>query len=194
MDFRRSSLWMTRATISLPTSDDGHVLPDLLTPGLVTVFCGSAVGTASARLGAPYAGPGNRFWPMLAETGLTPERFAPAIYRALLDVGIGLTDLNKTQLGADSDLTPEGDDARSLLAKIEAHQPCQLAFTAKRPAQAFLDRVFGLRRIEYGPQDRAVGDTSIFVLPSPSGLAVRWWDPEWWFCVAERHRSFKEDE
>lgn len=170
------------------------MLPDLLAPGLVTVFCGSAVGAASARLRAPYAGPSNKFWPMLAETGLTPERFAPENYRALLDLGIGLTDLNKTQSGADSDLTADGDDTGALLAKIEAYRPRQLAFTAKRPAQSFLERVFGLRRIDYGPQDRAIGGTAIFVLPSPSGLAVRWWDPAWWHRVAERHRSFKEDQ
>ncbi len=167
------------------------MLPDLLAPGLVTVFCGSAVGAASARLGAPYAGPGNKFWPMLAETGLTPHRFAPADYRALLDLGIGLTDLNKTQSGADSDLTEAGDDAGALLAKIEAHCPGQLAFTAKRPARSFLEAVFELERTDYGLQDAAIGDTEIFVLPSPSGLAVRWWDPVWWHRVAERHRSLQ---
>lgn len=170
------------------------MLPDLLAPGLVTVFCGSAVGAASARIGAPYAGPGNKFWPMLAETGLTPGRMAPADHRALLDLGIGLTDINKSQSGADSDLTADGDDAQALLAKIEAHRPRQVAFTAKRPAQVFLESIFGRRHIEYGPQDQAVGDTEIFVLPSPSGLAVRWWDPEWWHRVAARHRGFKEDE
>ena len=175
-------------------SDDDHVLPDLLTPGLMTVFCGSAVGTASARLGEPYAGPGNKFWAVLAETELTPMRFAPGNYRSLLDVGIGLTDLNKTQSGADSDLTPKGDDARSLLDKVEAFRPCQLAFTAKRPARVFFHQVFGLRQIEYGLQDRTIGVTSIFVLPSPSGLAVRWWIPDWWHRVAERHRSYKRDE
>ncbi len=37
------------------------VLPDLLAPGLALVFCGSAVGAVSARLGASYAGPGNKF-------------------------------------------------------------------------------------------------------------------------------------
>ena len=73
----------------MPTSDaTAHVLPDLLAPGLVTVFCGSAVGAASARIGAPYAGPGNKFWPMLAETGLTPRRFAPGEFRALIDLGL----------------------------------------------------------------------------------------------------------
>ena len=167
------------------------MLPDLLAPDLVTVFCGSAVGAASARIGAPYAGPGNKFWPMLAETGLTPGRFVPQNYRALLGLGIGLTDLNKTQSGADSDLTADGDDTEALLAKIETHRPRQLAFTAKRPAQSFFQSVFGLRRIDYGLQDQIIGDTAMYVLPSPSGLAVRWWNPAWWHRVAERHRSLK---
>jgi TDG/mug DNA glycosylase family protein len=150
------------------------------------------VGAASARLRAPYAGPGNKFWPMLAETGLTPGRLAPTEYRALLDLGIGLTDLNKTQSGADSDLTAGGDDASALVAKIEAHRPRQLVFTAKRPAQSFLASVFGRASIDYGAQDPVIGGTAIFVLPSPSGLAVRWWDPRWWHRAAEHHRSLKE--
>jgi G:T/U-mismatch repair DNA glycosylase len=45
-----------------------EVLPDLLRPGLRIVFCGTAAGTASARAGAYYAGPGNAFWPTLAGT------------------------------------------------------------------------------------------------------------------------------
>ncbi|HEU5143069.1 MAG TPA: uracil-DNA glycosylase family protein [Solirubrobacterales bacterium] len=48
------------------------VLPDLVRPGLRVVFCGTAAGTASARAGAYYAGPGNRFWETLRVTGLTP--------------------------------------------------------------------------------------------------------------------------
>jgi hypothetical protein len=47
---------------------------------------------------------------MLHETGLTPRLFAPDDYRDLLTLGIGLTDVNKSQSGADSDLTPDGDD------------------------------------------------------------------------------------
>ncbi len=39
------------------------ILPDVLAPGLALVVCGSAAGTVSARVGAYYAGPGNRFWP-----------------------------------------------------------------------------------------------------------------------------------
>ena len=71
------------------------VLPDLIEPGLTTLFCGSAASSASARAGAYYAGPGNRFWPTLSETGLTPRQFSPKEFRELAKHGLGLTDLGK---------------------------------------------------------------------------------------------------
>jgi TDG/mug DNA glycosylase family protein len=58
---------------SLPAA----VLPDLLVPGQRIVFCGTAAGTISAEKGAYYAGKSNRFWPILAETGLTPLELRP---------------------------------------------------------------------------------------------------------------------
>ena len=165
------------------------VLPDLLAPGLATVFCGSAAGTVSARRGAPYAGPGNKFWPILAATGLTPRLLAPGEYRALLDLGMGLTDINKTGWGADSELSPGDDDPQGLRDKIERFRPRMLAFAAKRPARVFMKAAFGLGAVEYGLQKERLGATAIFVLPSPSGLAVRWWDPAWWHRLAELHRQ-----
>jgi len=53
------------------------VLPDVLAPGLAIVFCGTAVGTVSARRRAYYAGPGNAFWPTLHRVGLTPRQLLP---------------------------------------------------------------------------------------------------------------------
>jgi hypothetical protein len=47
-----------------------------------------------ARIGAPYAGPGNKFRPMLAETGPTPRRFAPQEWPALASLGIDVTFIN----------------------------------------------------------------------------------------------------
>ena len=165
------------------------VLPDVVERGVVTLLCGSAAGAVSARLGLPYAGPGNKFWPILAEAGLTPRPLAPAEFRELPRHGLGLTDINKTESGADSDLTGSGDDADALVAKIEAFRPAILAFTAKRPAQVFLRAAFGVRRVDYGVQDARLGDTEIHVLPSPSGLAIRWWDPSYWHALGERHRE-----
>ena len=165
------------------------VLPDVLRPGLVTVLCGSAAGAVSARRGLPYAGPGNMFWPTLAATGLTPRALAPAEFRTLPDFAIGLTDLNKTESGADSDLSAAGDDPAGLIEKIETVRPKILAFTAKRPAAVVLKHRFGLTGISYGLQDALIGGAAIFVLPSPSGLAVRWWDADHWHALAALHRT-----
>ena len=156
-----------------------HVIPDILAPDLDIVFCGSAVGRQSAERGLPYAGRGNKFWPTLRAVGLVPDSWGPEAYRRLPEAGLGLTDLNKTQFGADTDLTADADDIASLAKKIYDHAPRLLAFTAKRPAKVYLGRA-----VDYGPQPDRIGGTRIFVLPSPSGLAVRFWDVEWWRRLA----------
>jgi TDG/mug DNA glycosylase family protein len=162
-------------------SDRHPIIPDLLQPGLRLVFCGSALGAASARAKAYYAKPGNKFWPTLHAVGLTPRRFAPAEYPALLGLGIGLTDINKTQSGNDDVLAPEHDDVAGLAAKIEQYRPAILAFTAKRPAQVFLRDSFGLKGPPaYGLQPQRIGPTRLFVLPSPSGRAGSFWDIAPW--------------
>ncbi len=166
---------------ALPSGGDAHVLPDLLADRLAVVFCGSAAGRASARAGAYYAGPGNRFWPTLHATGLTPRQIRPHEFREILGLGIGLTDIAKTASGSDAALPAGADDAAGLGQKIDRYQPACLAFVGKRAGRAFL-----ARPVEYGPQPETVGRTGLFVLPSPSGAARRWWDESWWHALAAR--------
>ena len=165
--------------------DPSHVLPDVLGPGLRIVFCGSAAGAASARMGAYYAGPGNRFWSTLYRVGLTPRLLAPAEFRTVRRYGIGLTDLCKTESGADSGLSGEADDAAALAAKIARFRPGVLAFNGKRAAGVFLDAA----SVDYGEQAQRLGETAIHVLPSTSGAARRWWDEAFWRRVAEAARK-----
>lgn len=169
------------------------VLPDVLEPGLATVFCGSAAGAVSARRGAYYAGPGNKFWPTLHETGITDRLLAPEEYPLAPGYGFGFTDMNKTESGADSALSAAADNPEEVLAKIRLHAPSILAFTAKRPAGVFMKSVFGLRAIPYGLQEETVGETRIFVLPSPSGLGRRYWDVSWWQALADAHGRARGD-
>src|ERR1700736_660928 len=100
-----------------------HLVPDLLAPGLDLVFCGTAPRPASFKARAYYANPGNSFWPTLHAVGLTPERFTPQRYRELLAWRLGVTDLNKTEVGSDHELTPDAMDATSLHAKLRKYQP-----------------------------------------------------------------------
>lgn len=155
------------------------MLPDILAPGLAIVFCGSAVGKASALRGAYYAGPGNAFWPTLAAVGLTPRKLAPEEYKTITKYGLGLTDLAKTISGSDHVLTEAHFDCNGLRAKVLRYRPHILAFTSKRAAGEFIRHP-----VKYGLMGETIGETALFVLPSPSGAARRYWNPKHWRKLA----------
>jgi double-stranded uracil-DNA glycosylase len=158
------------------------ILPDLLAPDLDLVICGTAAGAISAARGAYYANPGNRFWGVLAQTGLTPRRFQPAEFPKLIECGIGLTDVCKCASGQDDALPRHGFDRARLAAAMTRYRPRLLAFNGKRAASEFLTRPTG--RIAYGPQPALPDLPPIWVLPSTSGLACRAWDPAPWRAMA----------
>ena len=163
------------------------ILPDLLRSGLDLVICGTAAGAVSAARGAYYANPGNRFWGVLAESGLTPRRFRPEEFPRLNALGIGLTDVCKTASGQDDALPHQGFDRVRLAEAMRHYRPRLLAFNSKRAAAEFLGLPTG--RIPYGSfspaLDRSLPDLPpIMVLPSTSGLACRAWDPAPWRAMA----------
>ena len=147
------------------------------------VFCGTAAGTKSARVGAYYAGPGNQFWNVLHRVGLTPRRLAPQEFRELLSFGIGLTDLWKETSGSDSEVTMIQPDVRSLRSRVLKYSPRVLAFNGKSSAKAFLGRP-----ARYGLQPDTVGRTEVFVLPSTSGAARGYWNDSYWHDLAKSLR------
>jgi TDG/mug DNA glycosylase family protein len=151
------------------------LVPDVLAPGLRLVFCGTAPSKASAAARAYYAKPGNQFWPALHACGFTPRRFHPSEYAQLLRLGIGLTDLCKKHSGNDDELPDGALDREALGAKIERFRPAVVAFTSKNAGRAFLGR-----EVAYGWQAERAGHTRLYVLPSPSGQARRFWDERPW--------------
>ncbi len=163
------------------------ILPDVLAPDLLLVVCGSAAGTVSAQRGAYYAGPGNRFWPMLHRAGLTPVQLYPQDFPSVLEYGIGLTDIAKKTFGADSVLRPGDFDREALRAKIEMFQPQILAFNGKNAASRF----FG-GAVSYGWQPGLdIGVTRLCVMPSTSGAARGFWNEAPWFELADAVRRFQ---
>ena len=50
------------------------MLKDVLTHSLDVIFCGTAKGETSARKGFYYAGPGNKFYGILHQSGITPNK------------------------------------------------------------------------------------------------------------------------
>lgn len=153
------------------SSRNNHRVPDLLAPGLDLVFCGTAPSPASFKARAYYANPGNAFWPTLFAVGLTPERLEPQRYPELLSWRLGLTDLNKTEVGSDHELTLAAMDAASLHAKLRKYRPAAIAFTSKNAASLAL----GAKAPPYGRQIERLEGAAVFVLASPSGRARSFW-------------------
>lgn len=159
----------------MPRQASQHILPDVLVPHLRVVFCGTAAGTRSAREGAYYAHPGNYFWRTLFEVGLTPRRLSPQEFPRVLDHGIGLTDLAKLHFGSDHELPRDAFDAAALKRKLARYKPTIVAFTSKNAAFGYSGRV-----LAYGEQSERIATSRVFVLPSPSGQARRFWSIEPW--------------
>lgn len=158
------------------------MLNDLLKEKLDVVICGAAAGHNSAKVRQYYAGRGNRFWKTLKEIKLTTKILEPADYHLLLEFGIGLTDLVKKQAGNDNQIKFSKFDSADLEKKILKYQPRYLCFNGKAAAKKFL----GIRRVEYGIQkDKKIGETVLFVAPSTSGSANRFWNEEIWKDLAK---------
>jgi TDG/mug DNA glycosylase family protein len=152
-----------------------EVLPDVLRPGLRAVICGTAAGSASARAGAYYAGPGNAFWATLHSVGLTPVELSAAEFARLPEYGIGLTDLCKVLHGSDAEVGTVEFDVAGLEARVAEAEPANLAFNGKNAARGALER-----GVDYGRQPERIGGADVWVLPSTSAAARRFWDIEPW--------------
>jgi len=172
-----------------------QTLPDLLRDGLDVVFVGINPSIYSVERGHYFAQPSNRFWPCLsrsilsrkARQALSVGRLGPEHDRALLDHGIGFTDLVKRATAKASDLAPSefAPAIRHLLMKLERHQPriaCFHGVTGFRPVHR---RLTGqVSEIKLGLQDLLLGPTRVYLVPNPSGAnahvtrldQTRWYD------------------
>lgn len=135
-------------------------------------------------MGAPYAGPGNRFWSILHETGLTPRLLQAQEFQDLPRYGIGLTDLAKFASGSDSSLARSDFDPAAVVSKVERYAPGILAFVGKRAARAVLGSP-----VDYGSQDVRIGVSEVWVVPSTSGAARGSWDTRPWHALARARRT-----
>jgi TDG/mug DNA glycosylase family protein len=147
-------------------------VPDLVADGLDVLFCGINPGLYSAATGHHFARPGNRFWPVLHASGFTPRLLKPWEETELLTLNLGITNVVARASARADELTREEYRAGGelLRAKVTRHRPRWLAVvgvTAYREA-------FGDRRAAVGPQEAAMDETRIWVLPNPSGLNAHW--------------------
>ena len=153
-------------------------LPDVLGPNLDLVFVGTAAGRKSAELRAYYAHPGNRFWRVIHEVGITPRLLSPHEYPEMLSLGIGFTDMSKVGVGNDSDIKRHQFDVPRFEARMKEMRPRAIAFTSKKAASVWSGKSTG--KIALGRQAPIPDFPQVFVMCSPSGLATGYWSLDPW--------------
>jgi TDG/mug DNA glycosylase family protein len=125
-------------------------------------------GLRSAETGHHFARPGNRFWPALFASGITPRLLRPDEQDQLPALGVGITNLVPRPSATAAEVTAEElrVGAERLAALAATHRPrvvAVLGLTAYRVA-------FGRPRAVAGPQPEAIAGAQLWVLPNPSGL------------------------
>ena len=83
----------------------GATIPDVIAPGLRTLFCGINPGLYSGYTGYHFARPGNRFWRALSEACFTETLMKPHQQQRLVDVGCGITNLVSRTTASSREIT-----------------------------------------------------------------------------------------
>ena len=122
---------------------------------------------------------------MLHEAGFTPRRLEPSEQFQLLEYGYGATNAAyRTTRGSGDLRRADFAGAAERLARIaEELRPRAIAFVGKEAYRG----VF-IERPEHGLQERRLGDTLLFVLPStsPANAAVPYAERLRWFRALAR--------
>jgi TDG/mug DNA glycosylase family protein len=147
---------------------------------LRVVFCGINPGRASAAAQAHFANPRNDFWRLLHAARFTSRLYEPSEQAELLGEGIGVTNAAYRTTPGSGDLRRAdfAGSAERLEQIARELEPWWIAFVGKEAYRG----AFG-ERPELGVQERTLGDTQLFVLPStsPANAAVPWLERLRWF-------------
>jgi TDG/mug DNA glycosylase family protein len=143
-------------------------LPDVLAPELKVLLVGINPGLYSAAIGHHFGRPGNRFWKVLAASGLTPKLLTPYEDHTLPQYGLGLTNVVGRTTARAEELSREElrQGAGVLERKVAKHAPgvvAVLGVTAYRAA-------FARPKAQLGLQAEQLADAKLWILPNPSGL------------------------
>ena len=185
----------TRADLAGVDSDAPGALDDVMPPPgtpLRLLIVGINPGLWTAAVNAPFAHPGNRFWPSLFKAGLTDRLVdasaglsAPDIAH-LTERGIGITNLVSRATARADQLSRDElrEGGARLVERVATLRPLVVAVVGVTAFRA----AYSLPRAQLGRQGPTLvagwpSEVGWFVVPQPSGLnahetidslAVRW--------------------
>lgn len=148
-----------------------YVSTEIIKPGLTLLFVGFNPSPRSAETGFNYAGPNNRFYRILYESGLTNRLFEPSESPVLCDeYNYGFTNLVPRPTPRANDLSSSEyrDGAKRLAATLRTYQPKYACFVGKGVYQRFSRH----KTVDWGFVEHNEPDifTTFFVGPGTSGL------------------------
>lgn len=141
---------------------------DVIAPDLRVLFSGINPGLYTAAVGHHFARPGNRFWPALYAGGFTNRVLSPFEERELLKSGYGITNVVARATASADMLTKEEivKGGERLRAKVLRYRPRVLAVLGVGAYRT----AFNQPKATLGRQEERIGNTTLWVLPNPSGL------------------------
>lgn len=169
----------------------GKIVPDVIAHGLRVLFCGINPGLYSAATGHHFARPGNRFWPALYASGFTDRLLSPFEEHELLKSGYGITNVVKRASATAAELSAEEfvEGGQRLEAKVRRFRPVFLAVlgvSAYRTA-------FARPKASLGLQPETIAQTSLWVLPNPSGLNAHYQPKDLARLFSELRRATEQE-
>ena len=146
-------------------------LRDRIGPNLRVLFVGINPGMRSAAVGHHFAGPSNRFWKLLQESGLVPEPVTWSDDERLPGWGFGITNLVARATPGIGDLHASELLAgrRALEAKVRRYRPAIAALVGVTIYRALFPDVAGTAPVLLGEAPAMLAGARVFVLPNPSG-------------------------
>jgi 8-oxo-dGTP pyrophosphatase MutT (NUDIX family) len=142
----------------------------------------------SDAAGAHFANPRNDFWRLLHAARFTSRLYDPSEQFELLNEGIGVTNAAYRTTPGSGDLRKSDFDGARLERVAAGLEPKWLGFVGKEAYRG----AFGCRP-QLGVQERTIGETQLFVLPStsPANAAVPWRERVRWFAELAGRSSEK---